>query len=71
MSVYARIASLGGVDTVMEIIHSVDDENGVEIPVTERFTPEFVATLVDVTSVAPTPDQWWTYDGETFKAPAE
>ncbi|WP_176048138.1 hypothetical protein [Burkholderia sp. BCC1644] len=70
MSTYARIGSIGGVDMVMEIIHPIEDDEGNEIPVTERFTPEFVATLVDVTSVAPTPDQWWTYDGNEFKVPA-
>jgi len=44
----------------MEIIEPVIDETGSEIPISERFTAEFVGTLVDVTDVNPRPQCWCT-----------
>lgn len=66
MSIYARID--GGI--VAEIIEPLLDGNGNEIPAAERFTPELVRTLVDVTSLVPIPAQGWAYDGSTFTGPS-
>lgn len=33
---------------------------GDEVPVGQRFVPEFVATLIDVTNVTPQPQYGWT-----------
>lgn len=62
MKTYARIDT----GVVVEIIQPMQDGAGNEIPVEDRFTPEFVATLVDVTGMNPAPDQRWTYDGSNF-----
>lgn len=56
MHAYAQIQ--GGV--VMEIIQPLTALDGTEIPIGQRFTPEFVATLVDVTNISPMPACWWT-----------
>lgn len=42
---------------------------GLEIPISERFTPEFVSTLVDITDLDPMPVEGWTFDGNVFAAP--
>lgn len=42
---------------------------GKEIPIEERYTPWFVAQLVDVTDLEIQPVYGWTYDGVTFAAP--
>lgn len=34
---------------------------GTEIPITERYTPEFITWLVDITDMNPVPDLNWTY----------
>jgi hypothetical protein len=65
MKTYARVVS----GIVMEIIEPMTDNAGNEIPIANRFTSEFVATLVDVTSVSPAPTCWWTYDGSKFHPP--
>jgi hypothetical protein len=62
--IYARIDS----GLVVEIVEPMLDEEGKEIPVVERFHPEIVAALVDITSVQPRPQQGWTYDGSGFAA---
>ncbi|MBN3788308.1 hypothetical protein [Burkholderia sp. Ac-20353] len=66
MAKYARVDS----GTVMEIIGPIFFEDGTEIPIAERFTPDFVATLVDITNASPSPQQDWTYNGSTFSQPA-
>jgi hypothetical protein len=38
-------------------------------PIEDRFTAEFVATLVDVTGLKPMPSEAWVYDGEKFSLP--
>jgi hypothetical protein len=48
------------------VIHHKGDE----VAITDRYTPEFVAMLVDITNVTPKPDQRWTYDGKAFTPPA-
>jgi hypothetical protein len=70
MKTYARIED----GLVAEIIKPMTDGDGVEIDVADRFTPEFISTLVDVTAVTPSPDQRWSAinsgDAWTFAAPA-
>lgn len=65
--IYARIQD----GLVFEVIQPMYRESGEEIPIAERFTPEFVGTLVDITSVSPAPDQRWAYDGSSFTPPTE
>lgn len=65
MKTYARIQD----GIVAEIIPALLNDEGDEIPIDERFVPEFVAALVDVTNVDPRPEGWWTYDGSTFSPP--
>lgn len=69
MQTYARIAN----GIVVEIIGPLMDGEDNEIPIAERFTPELVATMVDITDASPEPEQWWTaseVDGAwTFAAP--
>lgn len=62
MKTYARVD--GGI--VVEIIGPMVDDNGDEIEIDRRFTPQFVATLVDITTELPMPSEGWRYDGETF-----
>lgn len=52
MTIYARIDG----DLVMELISPKLDEEGVEFPIGLLYHPDFVATLVDVTGVSPTPE---------------
>jgi hypothetical protein len=68
MNTYARVSQINGADTVVEII-TPPTIDGVQLPIGEMFTPEFVAGLIDVTDVSPQPEQWWTYNGTTFAAP--
>lgn len=62
MNSYARIDN----GVVVEIIAPMTDSEGKEIPVAERFTVQFVATLVDISTVSPVPQEGWTYNGSTF-----
>lgn len=66
MSTYARID--GGI--VVELIESMLDEQGNEIPLSERFAAEFVSTLHDVTGISPQPAYMWRFDGVSFSPPA-
>lgn len=59
MKKYARISD----GTVAEIIEPFVDEEGAEVPIQNRFAPEFVANLIDITGVSPAPDYCWKYDG--------
>lgn len=65
-STYARV--LHG--SVMEIIPPYTDPDGQAVPISERYTEEFVADLVEITGLDPMPSQGWLYDGKTFAAPA-
>ncbi|WP_175980071.1 hypothetical protein [Caballeronia zhejiangensis] len=73
MKTYARLDN----SVVAEIIQpaawpaDMPEVGGEEIPIAQRFTPEFVSTLVDVTGVAPAPQFGWvtTDGGKTFSAP--
>lgn len=37
-----------------------------EVPIDQRFTPELVAQMVDITNINPLPQAGWVYDGTTF-----
>lgn len=65
MSTYAYV--FDGV--VIEIIDSRTDQSGADIPITECYTAEFVADLIDITSTSPQPACGWTYSESTFAAP--
>lgn len=65
MATYARIDN----GVVVEIISPRLYDDGTEIPIELRFTPQFVATLIDVTNEDPMPGVWWDFDGEKFHAP--
>lgn len=54
---------------VWEIIAPQVDAEGHEIPVEHRYTPEFCASLVDITDAAPQPEQDWFYAGGAFSEP--
>ena len=55
---------------VSEVIHPRVDDDGNEVQIHERYTPQFISTLVDV-SLAPTqPQVGWSYDGKNFSPPA-
>lgn len=62
MKTYALITD-GNVD---EIIPPYVNPDGVDVPVEERYVPEFVLRMVDITDVDPQPKQGWTYDGSVF-----
>nr|WP_315447172.1 tail fiber assembly protein [uncultured Pseudomonas sp.] len=53
-----------------EVWQMLADRAGTEIPIAERFTPEFVAELVDVTGIDPVPVQGMTYANGVFLPPA-
>jgi hypothetical protein len=65
MKTYARIDT----GTVVEIIQPMQDAQGNEIGIDGRFTPEFVATLVDITDANPVPQERWSFDGSSFNPP--
>lgn len=63
--VYASIID----GAVREIVLPYVDASGYEWPVEQRFSAEFIATLVDITEAVPQPDQLWTYTNGVFAAP--
>lgn len=65
MQIYVRIYFMYGANYVVEVIQLEDDQD-----IYDWYTPEFIATLVNVTDIEPKPDQWWTYDGTNFYPPA-
>lgn len=65
MKTYARIQD----GKVVEIIAPMAID-GNEVPIEERFHPDFVATLVDVTGIDPTPNEGDNYVGGKFSTPA-
>jgi len=71
MKTYARIVTdpITKVELVAEVIDPATDTVGNEIPIANRFTAQFVATLVDVTSASPQPQQNWVYANDAFSAP--
>lgn len=65
MSIYAYVSN----GIVQEIIYPLNLE-GRDIPIEERFNPEFLLSLVDITGITPMPQPWWLYDGTSFIDPA-
>jgi len=61
---YVRIAD----GRVCEIIEPFFGEDGLEVPIAERFSSETVAQMVDVTGIAPQPSEGdvATLNGETW-----
>lgn len=55
---------------VIEIIAPMADAQGDEIPIEDRYHPDFVKNLIKITGVDPRPDQNWTYDGMQFYPPS-
>lgn len=43
---------------------------GKEIPISERFTPELVSSMIDITGLIPAPQMGWTYGDGAFSPPA-
>jgi hypothetical protein len=75
MKTYARIDGGRVVEIIEPATYDIDwlDDNedvihkaGDDIPIEQRFTPEFVLTLVDVTDISPQPIVCMVYDGHTF-----
>ncbi|CAJ0737655.1 hypothetical protein R16034_00801 [Ralstonia edaphis] len=64
MKTYAYIEN----GVVVEIIGPAADADGKEILISERFSSNFVAKLVDVTNAQPKPSAGWGYDGVKFSA---
>lgn len=64
MKTYARIQN----GLVAELIPVLLDAAGNEHPISERFTPDIAAAIVDA-SAATGVAQGWTYSGGTFAAP--
>ncbi|MEB2504652.1 hypothetical protein SB394_12080 [Burkholderia sp. BCCIQ04A] len=65
MKTYARVDN----GVVMEIIEPLLDDAGNEVPIEDRFTPEIVSEMIDVTGLSPMPECWWTYSDGVFSAP--
>ncbi len=51
MKTYANVEN----GILIEIIAPREDEHGNEIPIGERYHPQFVAGLIDITDVTPQP----------------
>ena len=66
MKTYALIVD----NYVSQLVLPYVNPDGVEVPIEERFTPDMVAMMVDITDMEPQPQPNWTYDGTTFSAPA-
>lgn len=66
MMKYYALVELG---VVVEIIPPYVNPDGRDIPIEERYTPDFVARMVDITGMDPQPVPGWTYDGVTLSAP--
>ncbi len=64
MKTYARINS----GVVVEIINPLVLD-GIEIPVEDRFTAEYVSTMVRSDTANPLPEGGWTYANGAFKPP--
>lgn len=54
---------------VVEIIPPYLLDDGAYVSIENRYTPEYIDTLIDITEVGPKPAQGWSYDGTTFAAP--
>lgn len=66
MKKYARIEN----GIVVEIVEPATWPDGSEIAVEDRFAPDFVASMVDISTFDPAPQVNWLYDGKVFSVPA-
>lgn len=60
MNLYARIDD----GQVVEIIQPFED-----VPIKDRFHPDVVRSLVDITGIQPQPTEGFLFDGSVFAAP--
>ncbi|WP_338585884.1 tail fiber assembly protein [Pseudomonas sp. MAG733B] len=65
MKIYALIDRC----VVVEIILPFFNNEGEYVPIDQRYTPQMVAQMVDITNLNPQPECFWTYDGSVFAAP--
>lgn len=65
MKTYARIFD----GKVVEIILPIVGDDGVEVPIELRFTPDYVLSMVEITGIDPIPQEAWTYVDGVFAAP--
>ncbi len=65
LKVYARVEN----GVVQEVIQPLNDLDGVEYPIEERYPVQVLEQLVEITGLSPQPDQGWTYGKNVFKAP--
>lgn len=54
---------------VVEIILPAVDPDGKEIDIKNRFAPDFVAVMYDITEMDPAPKAGWTYKDGVFAEP--
>jgi hypothetical protein len=74
MKTYAHIQDGRMIEVILPATYEFDSPDdfeppykaGDEIPIDQRFTPEFVATLVDITTITPAPSVGMVYDGTSF-----
>ncbi|MCA8249278.1 hypothetical protein LGN12_19130 [Burkholderia multivorans] len=64
---YARVDQ----GIVREIIEPSTDELGNEYPIEDRYVPQLVAQMVDVSAESPMPECGWLYDGKSFSPPSQ
>lgn len=62
MKIYAFIED----GKVSQLVMPFVNPEGVEVPIEERFTPEMVLFMVDVTENEPQPQPGWTYKNGVF-----
>lgn len=65
MKTYARIFE----EKVVEIILPITGDDGIEVPIELRFTPDYVLSMVEITDIDPMPQEAWTYVDGFFSAP--
>ncbi|WP_145598788.1 tail fiber assembly protein [Yersinia alsatica] len=54
---------------VFEIINPVTDSDGKEIDIKDRYAPDFVAVMYDITDMDPAPKLGWAYKDGVFAEP--
>ncbi|QLG96686.1 DUF4376 domain-containing protein (plasmid) [Pseudomonas yamanorum] len=65
MKTYARIQE----GVVVEFVAPFADADGNEVPISLRFTPDYVTAMVDVSAIDPRPELGWTYKRSKFAPP--
>ena len=54
---------------VSQLVFPYVNPDGIEVSIEDRFTPDIVAQMMDITELDPQPQPGWTYDGSVFAAP--